>query len=150
MTQLFLLPNQIHTKMLKFIEQFLSNQGLDFRVLESQNEALECFSGKRKALRSIKPIKIKNYLLNPDNQSLTIHGIEIFLRKKEFNLLHFMLINNGSVIDRTTILERVWGVKSNPFTNTVDVHMSHLRKKLVEKNINIIKTVHSVGYKLEI
>lgn len=154
MSQVFLLPNQVHTKMLRFIEQLLLKQGLDCRVVENHNDALErikeCFKLEERSVPKIKPLRMKGYELHPETQTLIYKKNEISLRKKEFELLYFMLLNNGAIIDRNTILERVWGVKSNPFTNTVDVHMSHLRKKLAEGSINIIKTIHSIGYKLEI
>jgi len=124
MSQLLVLPNQIQEKMLKMMEGF-------FPV-------------------KLRPLKIKGYKLYPGEQKLVYGNIQVTLRKREFDLAHFMLLNHGLIIDRTTILDRVWGLQSNPFTNTVDVHMSHLRKKLVKNNIDILKTIHGVGYKLEI
>ncbi|MCD6110036.1 winged helix-turn-helix transcriptional regulator [bacterium] len=144
MSQLLLFPDQIHAKMLKFIERFLLKQGLNYQVVKNADDILE------RSISKIKPLRIKGYSLYPEIQSLVYKKNKIFFRKKEFELLHFMLLNHGVVIDRNTILERVWGVRSNPFTNTVDVHMSYLRKKLAEKSIIIIKTIHGVGYKLEI
>ncbi|MBU1673742.1 winged helix-turn-helix domain-containing protein, partial [Patescibacteria group bacterium] len=48
------------------------------------------------------------------------------------------------------ILEHVWDLTTDPFTNTVDVHMRHLRKKVDEKfKKKLIKTVHGSGYKIE-
>ncbi|MBA4336527.1 hypothetical protein C0416_02005 [bacterium] len=124
MSQLLVLPNQIQEKMLKMMEGFFP-----FKV---------------------KPLKVKGYKLDPGEQKLIYGDIEVNLRRREFDLVHFMLINHGSIIDRNTILDRVWGLQSNPFTNTVDVHMSHLRRKLVKNNIDILKTIHGVGYRLEI
>jgi len=124
MSQLLVLPNQLQEKMLKMMEGFFP-----FKV---------------------KPLKVKGYKLYPGEQKLVYKNIEVGLRKREFDLVHFMLINHGSIMDRNMILDRVWGLQSNPFTNTVDVHMSHLRKKLIKNNIDILKTIHGVGYKLEI
>jgi DNA-binding response OmpR family regulator len=154
MSQLFLLPNQMQSKMLKFIEQFLLKQGLDFKIVNSHQDAIdkiqECFKVEERSIVKIKPLRVRGFILNPENRILSYKKIKILLRKKEFELFHFMLLNHGAIIDRNTILERVWGQNSNPFTNTVDVHMSHLRKKLMANNIDVIKTVHSAGYKLEI
>jgi len=72
------------------------------------------------------------------------------LRNKEFNLLKFLLQNRGRVISRTEILEEVWDRNIFCPTNTVDVHISNLRKKLrSHQKDQIIKTVHSVGYLVE-
>jgi len=144
MSQLLIFPNQMHAKMFKFVEQFLLKQGLDYEVVKTSSNSLE------KSVPKIKPLKVKGYALYPETRTFIYRGNTIFLRKKEFELLYFMLLNRRTIIDRNTILERVWGVKSNPFTNTVDVHMSHLRRKLAQHSIEIIKTIHSVGYKLEV
>lgn len=154
MSQLFLLSNQVHNKMLKFIEQFISKHGLDCKILKDQADAIKqiqkCFQMEERSVPVVKKIRINGYMLNPEKRILKYKGTMVFFRKKEFELLHFMFINKGTVIDRNTILERVWRFGSNPFTNTVDVHMSHLRRKLAKNNINIIKTVHGAGYKLEV
>jgi DNA-binding response OmpR family regulator len=49
------------------------------------------------------------------------------------------------------ILEHVWDMNADPFTNTVDVHIRFLRQKIDEgHNIKLIKTVHGYGYKIEV
>lgn len=73
----------------------------------------------------------------------------IQLRHREFALLQYLMMNSGKVLSRTSILENVWDRNSNILTNTVDVHISHLRKKL-EKNSNkkYIYTIPCTGYLL--
>ena len=140
--------------MLRFVEQFLLKQGLDYTIIDNHNDAIkrikEYFKLEERSVPKIKASRIKNYTLNPEKRMITYNKNEIYLRKKEFELIYFMFLNRGAIIDRNTILEKVWGLQSNPFTNTVDVHMSHLRKKLIKNNIDIIKTIHGVGYKLQV
>lgn len=71
----------------------------------------------------------------------------INLRNKEFALLHYMMINTGKVLSRTEILENVWDRNANILTNTVDVHISQLRKK-IEKGTKqkYIHTIPCTGY----
>jgi len=71
------------------------------------------------------------------------------LRHREFALLHFLMMNTGKVLSRTTILENVWDRNASISTNTVDVHISQLRKKL-DKTFNqkYIYTIPCSGYLL--
>ena len=65
-------------------------------------------------------------------------------------LLEYLMRNPGTVLTRTMILEHVWDMNANPFTNTVDVHMRFLRRKIDELfRKKLLKTVHGYGYKIE-
>ncbi len=74
------------------------------------------------------------------------------LTAKEFAMLRLMLETPGEPVSRERFLDAVWGYTSFPTTRTVDNHIASLRAKL-EKNPDEprwIKTVHGVGYKLEL
>jgi len=76
-----------------------------------------------------------------------VNGISVFLRNKEFTLLCYLMDNAGRVLTRTQLLEDVWDRNICCCTNTVDVHVSSLRrilKKYLGKDY--IRTVHCVGY----
>ncbi|MBU2523681.1 winged helix-turn-helix domain-containing protein [Patescibacteria group bacterium] len=76
---------------------------------------------------------------------------EIFLRNKEFNLLEYLMRNVGKVLSRDQILDNVWDREADIFTNTVDVHIHILRKKIDEGfEKKIIQTIPCIGYKLDI
>jgi len=69
------------------------------------------------------------------------------MRNKEFSLLHFMMMNVGKVLSRTMILEHVWDRNADILTNTVDVHVSQLRKKIENSTDDkYIHTVPCMGY----
>lgn len=73
----------------------------------------------------------------------------IFLRRKEFGLLEYLMRNQGQVLTRSMILEHVWESDTNPITNSVDVHINSLRKKIDKPfGTSLIKTVHCLGYKI--
>ncbi len=86
-----------------------------------------------------------------DPQSFTVFSKEnsISLPKKEFELLEFLAKNKDRVINRLTIMEQVWNYGPFSNTNTLDVHIGALRKKL-EKFFGkkIIKTIYGLGYKV--
>lgn len=72
------------------------------------------------------------------------------LRQKEFQLLEYLMQNQGVVIDREKIIKHVWKTSTDPSTNTIDVHIQSLRNK-VDKPFNkpLIKTVYGFGYILK-
>jgi two-component system alkaline phosphatase synthesis response regulator PhoP len=71
-------------------------------------------------------------------------GDKILLTPKEFELLRYLIINQGRVLSRDLLLEKIWGYEYAGDTRTVDVHIRRLRKKINEE---LIKTVRGVGYK---
>ena len=72
------------------------------------------------------------------------------LTYKEFELLYYLMINNGIVLSREKMLQKVWGYDFEGETRTVDMHIKTIRQKLEAANCpNYIKTVRSAGYKFE-
>jgi two-component system copper resistance phosphate regulon response regulator CusR len=78
-------------------------------------------------------------------------GARIALTNKEFNLLHFFMLNQGQVLSRSLIASRVWDMNFDSDTNVVDVAVRRLRQKIDEPFAQrLIHTVHGVGYRCEI
>ncbi|MFN2340038.1 MAG: response regulator [Halanaerobium sp.] len=69
---------------------------------------------------------------------------KIVLTPKEFELLRYLVINQGRVLSRDLLLEKIWGYEYAGDTRTVDVHIRRLRKKI---KADYIATVRGVGYK---
>lgn len=76
-------------------------------------------------------------------------GTALTLSKKEFALLEYFMRNAGTSLTRNMILEHVWDMNIDPFSNTVDMHVNSLRKK-VDSGFErkLIHTVHGLGYKM--
>ena len=78
-------------------------------------------------------------------------GQVINLSRKEFALLEYLMRQAGRTVPRAEILEHVWDSAADPLTNSVEVHIRYLRRKL-EKPFpglpELIRTVHGVGYQL--
>ncbi|MEK7524019.1 MAG: response regulator transcription factor [Patescibacteria group bacterium] len=69
------------------------------------------------------------------------------LRNKEFALLEFFICNRGKVLTRNAILEHVWDRNANFASNTVDVHINRLRRKIDGPfREKLIHTIHCIGY----
>lgn len=85
--------------------------------------------------------------LDANTQEVKKNGKKIELSPKEYGLLEFLLRNRGQVQDRPHILEHVWGGRDDLLlSQTVDVHVSYLRRKLGK---NVIKTVSGKGYLIQ-
>lgn len=88
--------------------------------------------------------------LNPTSRVVTLRGKEVSLSLKEYDLLAYLMKNQGVALKKETILTQVWGTYSDVELNSVAVHIRWLRQKL-EKDANNpehIKTVWGVGYML--
>lgn len=74
---------------------------------------------------------------------------EITLRPKEFALLEILMANKGRVLDRDTLLDRVWGEDEYIDHGTIDVHVRRLREKIEESpdRPKYVVTVRGIGYK---
>ncbi|MBL4693956.1 winged helix-turn-helix transcriptional regulator [Candidatus Gracilibacteria bacterium] len=94
---------------------------------------------------------IDGFKLDPASRNLCVFGKKVRLRNKEFVLMEYFFLNMGIVLSRTQILEDVWDRNICWSTNTVDVHVSSLRRKIRRFSRMLkIKTVHCVGYVFEL
>jgi two-component system copper resistance phosphate regulon response regulator CusR len=77
-------------------------------------------------------------------------GLVLQLTQQEFVLLEYLCRNAGRVVTRSMILDKVWGMRIQPDTNVVDVHIYRLRGKVDSAGqIPLIKTMRGVGYVLK-
>ncbi|MFA5155551.1 MAG: response regulator transcription factor [Patescibacteria group bacterium] len=93
--------------------------------------------------------KIDNLTLNASSQIVRRGGREIYLTRREFALLEYLLRRRDQIVSRNQILENVWDYNADPFSNSVETHLASLRRKLnVNRNRNLIHTFTGRGYKL--
>lgn len=96
-------------------------------------------------------IKIGWLNINLKKRKIRYKNKEIHLRNKEFSLLAYLAKKRNKVITRAEILEEVWDRNIFCNTNTVDVHVSSLRRKLSRfSKKQLITTIHCLGYMIEI
>jgi DNA-binding response OmpR family regulator len=86
--------------------------------------------------------------LLPAERTVRVEGEAVDLTPKEFELLHYLLLNRGLALTRERLLEEVWGYSSYGDARTVDVHIGQLRKKLGPWG-QTIQTVWGLGYKVD-
>ncbi len=95
-------------------------------------------------------LSICDLTLDINRQEVRRNGKVVYLTRKEFGLLEYLLKNKGNVISRSTLMEHVWDVNSDPFSNTVEAHILNLRKKIDrDEKYRIIYTVPGRGYKVD-
>jgi DNA-binding response OmpR family regulator len=93
------------------------------------------------------PITIGNLEINPAERRVRLGGAEIHLTPTEFDLLVHLAGRPRTVLPRERLLAEVWGWADASGTRTVDSHIKALRRKL---GADVIRTVHGVGYSLEV
>ncbi|MAQ93114.1 MAG: DNA-binding response regulator [Rhodothermaceae bacterium] len=82
-------------------------------------------------------------------RTLTVHGRPVSLTLREFDLLSYLLRHAGAACSRDELLAGVWGIDFETGTNTVDVFVYALRRKLRAAGLpSAIETVRGVGYRL--
>lgn len=136
----------------------LFNLGIDLPLrqelgFEKLSEILLDFIASHDLINSNTPIpkiQIEDLELDPNTRTVKRNLKNINLRKKEFDLLEFLMCNKGRVVSKSQILEQVWDYHFDAESKTVDVHISSLRSK-IDKDFKtkLIKTVYGSGYTLD-
>lgn len=85
-------------------------------------------------------------ILDPAARRVTLNGAEVELSQREFALLQVLMENLGRVLPRSRLEETLYGWGTEVESNTLEVHVHHLRKKL---GSTLIRTVRGVGYVME-
>jgi len=97
-----------------------------------------------------KIITVNDLTVNVTRREVWRADVNIPLRRKEFDILEYLITNHGRVLTRTMILDHVWEAGTEGWNNTVDVHIKYLRDK-VDRPFGkpLIKTAYGVGYMVD-
>ena len=101
---------------------------------------------RRSAGRGRALIEHAGIILDPTNQQVHYAGNPVALTPKEYLLLHELLAHPGKVFTRERLVQLLYGWDEEAESNTLEVHISHLRKKLFSE---LIRTVRGIGYLVE-
>ena len=94
-----------------------------------------------------RPVEFAGVRVDPARREVRSGDEVLKLRSKEFDLLNTLVANQGLVLSREQLLDKVWGYDFYGDTRTVDVHVARLRERLASTGA-AIETVWGVGYKL--
>jgi two-component system, OmpR family, response regulator MprA len=104
---------------------------------------------RRRPPRGSASLVVADLQLNPDTHEVTRGERRIELTQREFELLEFLMRNERIVIPRQRLLEEVWGYDPFATTNTIEVFVSNLRRKLeAEGEARLLHTIRGAGYVL--
>lgn len=98
---------------------------------------------RRRSGRATLAIEHGDLVLDPAAHTLTFHGEPVELPAREFALLHLLLLHAGEALSRSRLEEALYGWDMEVESNTLEVYIHHLRKKL---GADLIRTVRGVGY----
>lgn len=88
----------------------------------------------------------KNVKLDLDSYKAFVSDKEVMLTKREFEILHELILNQGKILTREILMERVWQYEYIGNARIVDNHIKNIRKKIGDE---VIKTIRGVGYKVD-
>ena len=92
-------------------------------------------------------LRVGDLAIDLISRSASRRGKEIQLLPKEFQLLEYLVRNEGRTVSRAMLLQHVWDLHFDPSTNIIDVYVGRLRRKLDDQQAYpLIHTVRSVGY----
>jgi two-component system response regulator CpxR len=89
------------------------------------------------------PIEVNGVVLDPGARTVFTDGQPVEVTTLEFDILEQLLRSAGRELSRDALMESLYGRKATPFDRSIDMHVSHLRKKIAG---NRIKTIRGVGY----
>ena len=95
-------------------------------------------------------LRCEDLELDDDAHRVTRAGVDIQLSPTEFNLLRFLLANQGRVLSRAQILDHVWQYDFGGDGRIVETYIAYLRKKIETGEVRLIQTVRGVGYTLRV
>lgn len=87
------------------------------------------------------PIKI-----NTSSQTVMYKNERIYMTRREYELIVYLIKNKGRIIKRSQLIDNVWDASIDAFSNTVESHIAMLRKKFCDDQKKLITTIPGLGY----
>lgn len=90
-------------------------------------------------------LEVNGIVLDPGTREVFVGSTPVELTTFEFDILEMLMRGAGRVLSRDALMENFYNRKATPFDRSIDMHISHLRKKL-NRGDSLIKTIRGVGY----
>jgi two-component system response regulator QseB len=91
-------------------------------------------------------IAIKDLIIDPQSHRVSRAETPIALSPKEFSLLYELATHKGRILSKDQLTELIYGWSDDPDSNSIEVHIHNLRKKI---GAGIVETVRGVGYRID-
>ncbi len=96
-------------------------------------------------------LEVGDLVLDPVTRSVSRAGVQVALTAREFTLLRLLMSRAGGVVERSELMEQAWDAHYDGLSNTLEVHIASLRRKLELPNrATPIDTVRGVGYSVAV
>lgn len=96
-------------------------------------------------------LQVGDLTLNARTHEVERADKKIYLTRKEFSLLEYLMRHVNAVVTRGSLLEHVWDLDGNPFSNSIETHICNLRKKLESpRHTRLIHNIPGRGYRLAV
>ncbi len=98
--------------------------------------------------RVVKPrgrVEVNGVTVDPGTREVTCDGRRVDITTLEFDILEMLIRSAGNVVSRDMLMESLYNRKATPLDRSIDMHVSHLRRKL-ETHRPLIKTIRGIGY----
>jgi DNA-binding response OmpR family regulator len=94
-------------------------------------------------------MQVEDLILDTMKQKVVRGEHSVYLTRKEFSLLEYLMRHQGLVVSRGMLMEHVWNAESDPFSNTIEAHILNVRKKIDDMNKRrLIQTIPGRGYRI--
>ncbi|MBE0667150.1 MAG: response regulator transcription factor, partial [Bacteroidales bacterium] len=106
---------------------------------------------RRKFKISNPDVPLGDFVMETQSRRVICNGIEVELTRKEYDLLHYLVINNDKVLTRHQLFEHIWGniLDDQYDSNFIDVHIKNIRKKMnTHAPTPWFETVRGIGYRI--
>jgi len=92
-------------------------------------------------------LRVGDLAIDLVSRTASRHGKDIFLLPREFQLLEYLVRNEGRIVSRAMLLQHVWDLHFDPSTNIIDVYVGRVRRKVDDHQAYpLIHTVRGIGY----
>lgn len=107
---------------------------------------------RRQPIRPVQqPARHLDLVIDAEKRQVYRNGKLIHLRRKEFDILEYLVANRGRVLTREMIMNHAWDSHKSSWPSTVDVHIKHIRDKVDRPfKKKLIKTAYGLGYRIEL
>ncbi|MGC9219558.1 MAG: winged helix-turn-helix domain-containing protein, partial [Athalassotoga sp.] len=104
---------------------------------------------RRNAWTKSNLIEIKNVKIDTLEKAVRVGDKEIKLSKKEYDILLYLAINQGKIVEREEIIDHVWETGFEMYSNVVDVYINYIREKFKKHGVDdLIETIRGIGYRI--
>lgn len=105
---------------------------------------------RNEKLREEHIVQVSDLTVNVTRRQVWRSNTKITLRRKEYDILEYLVTNQGRALTRSMIVDHVWEAGTESWNNTVDVHIKHLRDKVDRPfGKQLIKTAYGIGYMVD-